>query len=272
MADKKFGAIPSPLDVRDYRIKAISDLPETFELHIFKRTKNQGSVNSCVAHALSTVVEYFNYLQYGTADLMSTNWIYGNRRNTGSLDKGMVIRFALSNLIDWGDVREVDCKGNYEVPKCVDAFEAVANTYRKNAEKYAIASYFKLHNEQEIKTALKQYGPVVIGMRWYTDMKTDSNGILTSARKDKDGFHCMVIYGWDEHGWKALNSWGGFWGDAGRCIIPYDFKLSEAWGIEDSNGLEGLERTPIKHPWSTKVGEFFARILNKFLNLFRKLK
>ena len=60
--EKAFGAIPSPIDIRDYRGVACAvkqDFPKEFELEM-PEVKNQGSVGSCVAHAISTVVEYFS--------------------------------------------------------------------------------------------------------------------------------------------------------------------------------------------------------------------
>ena len=43
----------------------------------------------------------------------------------------------------------------------------------------------------------------------------------------------MVIYGWNKQGWKIQNSWGTSWGNQGRAILPYDTKLSEAYGVID---------------------------------------
>ena len=57
-----------------------------------------------------------------------------------------------------------------------------------------------------------------------------------------------------------------FWGDKGRAILPYDIKIKEAYGIVD-NIINDVE---IKKPYSSKFGQFFAKIINWILNLFRK--
>ena len=78
--NRVFGAIYSGVDVRDYKMVCASggvELPEEFELKTV-RIKNQGSVGSCVAHALSSIVEYYNADQCGDTTEMSTGYIYGN--------------------------------------------------------------------------------------------------------------------------------------------------------------------------------------------------
>lgn len=59
------GALFSKPDVRDYKIACALDesqFPENFELKL-PIIKNQGSVGSCVAHAISEVVEYHHKLE-----------------------------------------------------------------------------------------------------------------------------------------------------------------------------------------------------------------
>ena len=50
--------VESSYDVRDYRIVAGTDFPETFELPKRVNVKNQGTKPTCVAHALSSLIEY----------------------------------------------------------------------------------------------------------------------------------------------------------------------------------------------------------------------
>ena len=65
--ERILGALFSKPDVRDYvATTKMEEFPDAFELKLPK-VKNQGTVGSCVAHALSTVVEYFNKLAKTTA-------------------------------------------------------------------------------------------------------------------------------------------------------------------------------------------------------------
>ena len=106
-------------------------------------------------------------------------------------------------------------------------------------------------------------GPVVMAMEWFDDIKV-SDGILTTEKKRSAGGHCMVIYGWNEIGWKVQNSWGKRWGDNGCCIIPYNIPIREFWTVTDDI-IEGME---IQKPFSSSFGKLIAKILNWIINLF----
>ena len=82
-------------DLRDYKIHAsanvVETFPETFELPRYGKVKNQGTVSSCVPHAISTVLEYFDK----GYNVLSTNFIYGlQERISGRLGKGMYLTDA----------------------------------------------------------------------------------------------------------------------------------------------------------------------------------
>ena len=108
-----------------------------------------------------------------------------------------------------------------------------------------------------------KYGPVVMAMDWYNDIRV-KDGILTTNYQGAAGGHCMVIYGWNEKGWKVQNSWGRFWGDNGCCIIPYDIKIREKWMVTDTI----IDDTDINKPFDFNFGKIIATILNWILNLF----
>lgn len=104
--------------------------------------------------------------------------------------------------------------------------------------------------------------------------------ILTAAKhKRENGYHCMVIYGWCEKGWKILNSWGKSWGDAGKAILPYTVPLSESWGIIDTV-IDNTKREYLKS-LEDKVAELACKnielekqtssLLNSLENLTKKL-
>ena len=204
------GAIFSNFDIRDYKAKidkAITkNLGESYELPIV-RVKNQGSVGSCCAHALSSVVEYFNYIQHNIKTEMSVGYIYGNRTNTTHKGKGMIVRDALKMLKEYGTVTKESFPYNVEVPDAINKFNNCYNELHDEGVVSRISSYYRVKNESEIKSALKLKYPVVIAIEWYSDMKV-INGVLTTKYKGKRGGHCMLLYGWNKKGWKVLNSWG----------------------------------------------------------------
>ena len=261
------GAIFSKLDVRDYVAKTITlnnNNLNSYELPLV-RVKNQGQVGSCCAHVLSSVVEYFNYIQHNSRTEMSVGYIYGNRTKTTHKGKGMIIRDALNTLKTYGTVYKSSFPYNLEVPDAVNKFNQYADELYEEGTVSRISSYYRVKTETDIKNALKLKYPIVIGIEWYSDMKV-IDGILTTSKKTYRGGHCMLIYGWDERGWKVLNSHGITWGTMGTCIIPYDMKIREAWAVVD-NIRDGVQ---IKKPFSSKAGKVVAKVINSVGNIIQK--
>ena len=264
-----FGAIFSKKDFRDYQlINKYFYFPQSFQLKDWDKMKikNQGSVGSCVAHALSTVIEYYNHIQIQDDFEISTGYIYGNRILSLYKDSGMITRDALATIKNYGSVYHIHFPYNVEVPKAIDEFQ---NNFEKLYDEgylNRISGYCRLRSENEIKEVLMQGKPVVVAIEWYNDMKV-KDGILTTSYQGSAGGHCMVIYGWTEEGWLTQNSWGQWWGRRGTCIIPYNMKLRETWGVIDT--IEGTT-LDIKKPFSSKIGKIFALLLNKVYQLFDK--
>lgn len=227
------GAIPSPKDIRDYVATAtIQDFPDSFELPM-PEVKNQGNVGACVAHALATVVEYFEMTQEHSTTKLSTAYIYGNRSNTEYKGVGMVTREALDALLKYGDVTHEEYPSNTEVPGAIELFEYFAIQLIPNGVKRRISSYYRLNDVAAMKAALLQHRPIVFTIDWYEDARVNVDGLLTSKRKASLGGHCMVMYGWNEKGWLFQNSHGTTFGNGGRAILPYDYPINEAWGVTD---------------------------------------
>lgn len=268
---RAFGAIFSPPDVRDYKLvcagTAMPDFPEEFQLET-RRVKNQGNVGSCVAHTLSEVMEYYNYTQNKDDTELAVGFIYGNRRNTDYKGEGMIVRDALGAIKKYGNVSKNLFPYNKEVPNIINLFESQADALTPTAYPHRITEYVRLSDSNSIKLALMAGFPVPMAMTWYNDMEVDENGILCSNFNEKDyaGGHCMLLVGWNTSGWVILNSWGEDWGVNGKFTLPYEFPIEEAWAVVDDN-IEGFV---VKKPYQTKIGKWFAKIVNKFRNIFNK--
>ena len=254
------GALFSKPDVRDYvAYTKLSEFPAEFELDMPK-VKNQMVVSSCVAHALATVVEYFNEKETGKYEEMSTGYIYGNRRLTTHKGKGMYTRDAIGTMAKYGDVPNAYFPANVEVPYAIEKFEAEVDQIESVGHHFKFAEYFKLKDELAIKASIMENGPVVFSMYWFDDIKIEDGIMQTECVKTKKtSAHCLVIYGWNEAGWKVQNSWGSFWGDSGNVIVPYDIPFKEAWGIKDATSDSNLV---LKKPFKTKLGVKIAKFLN----------
>ena len=232
MEKRVFGALESPKDIRNYRAVCVAneqEFPDTFELWK-PHTKDQGVIGACVAHSLSSVVEYFNHTQEGTDINFSTAYIYGNRDSYQGY--GMYTSEAVHNLMKYGDCPEDKLSGNLEVPDAIEYFEANFKKVSPDAYPHKISTYFEVKGTAAIKSALMQYGPVVIAVIWTTKSDVDRNGILRLHPEAEDcGGHCMYIYGWNKTGWLVGNSWGTTWGKKGNCVLPFDEKIREAYGV-----------------------------------------
>ena len=267
---RKFGAIPSPVDVRDYRFskkaKSIASqmhFPENFHLTL-RHVKDQGSVASCVAHAIAESIEYFNYTQVEDDEEMSVGYIYGNRMNSQYFGTGMCPRDALENAVKYGDVKKLDFYDNAEIPDIIKTFEKKFPVLQDKGKPYAITSYIRINKESEIKKALMENGPVIVSMRWYKDFTLDINNTLHSQFNESDGcgYHCMVIFGWNKNGWKILNSWGKDFGYNGTFTYPYNYPVCELWSVMDTN----TDNSDIVKPMSGKFWKWLVKIINTIIN------
>ena len=259
------GAIFSGVDVRDYEAVFTASMfrfPKEFELKTI-RVKNQENVGSCVAHSLSSIIEYYNTVQNNDTTEMSVGYIYGNRRTSKHKGVGMIVRDALDTVRKYGDVPKEDFPYNVEVPLATTLYEDNSKNLFEHGYPHRINNYCRLRTNNAIKFSLMSGNPVLFAMKWYSDMKV-VDGILTTSYQGYDGGHCMFIYGWNEIGWKVQNSWGERWGVNGTVIIPYDIKIEEAWTLID-NIIEGVT---IKKPFSSNVGKYVAKIINRLYTPF----
>lgn len=263
------GAIFSGTDIRDYKAVYTASgesFPKEFELKTI-RIKDQQAVGSCVAHALSSIIEYYNYTQNNDDTEMSTGYIYGNRSTSKHKGAGMVMRDALEAVMQYGDVPRANFPYNIEVPYAIKLFEMGVVSLFGDGYPHRISQYYRVDSENAIKATLKSENPVLIAMEWYSDMEV-VDGVLTTSHIGYDGGHCMFIYGWDERGWKVQNSWGESWGVNGTMIVPYDMKIEECWAMTD----DIIEGVIIKKPFTGKIGKTFAKLVNSVCNIVKKHK
>lgn len=263
--DCLFTNLISPYDIRDYRLVATArEFPETFTLPTVT-VKHQGRTGSCVAHACSSVVEYHNKRQEGTDVVFSTEFIYGYRPQGYYVGEGMYVREALETLRTLGDCPREDLKGNNKCPEAMAAVEARLEELKEKAYPHRISTYAKINTIDETKQALMDFGYVVITMPWYKDYKLTKKGVYSTTAKDKQGYHCMVIYGWNKEGWLVHNSWGELWGEEGRFIVPFDVELVEIWAVTDA--IKSKE--DIVKPADNWFVKTFAPVINAIVNFFR---
>ena len=261
------GVRKSPPDVRRYRgVAKVSSnqLPEEFTLAKCK-TKNQGVVQSCVAHALASCVEFFHKTESKEYEQMSTGFIYGNRRNSWYKGEGMYISKALDSLKHYGTTKASDFNNNDEVPKAINEFEENYDTFASQAYQNRITGYFRLYDNDSIKATLYQGNPVVFALTCREDMKIEDGKWIVNEKSKAIGGHCMYIYGWNKDGWKVANSWSVGWGNAGNIIIPYGTRIEDVYGLQDTFNSTKINES-IKYYQDTleKLRQEYLEIYSKY--------
>ena len=260
------GVVESSYDARDYKIKADSEFPKEFELPYKVSVKNQGSKPTCVAHAVSSLVEYYNLVETKKYRKFSTNFIYGTRDIGYYIGDGMVIRDALKTIQKYGDCYYADCPGNHDTADAMNNVNEKMEEYRDLAYPHRIGSYYRVKTPEEIKTALMNHGPVVISMTCKDNAYIADDIYCYPQDAENSGRHCVLVVGWNENGWIIQNSWGALYAGDGYFTLPFDFKINEAWGTTDQKDDCSLLKRKVRNKFMNKVYEIINRIINWFYN------
>ena len=264
---RKYGFIESPKDLRDYKLdnkvfKSMA-LPSEFRVE-HSRIKDQGMVNSCVAHSISEILETKDGINY------STGWIYGYRPFGYHQGEGMVTSQALKTVHKVGYLTNEELDVNVEMMAAKEIVDKSLAVYMDKAKARKIVSYARLNTINEIKQAIYTANkPVLVAI------KIGENGLELNKKyvayipKGYSGGHQLVCYGWNETGLLIQNSWGENWGDKGTFILPYEYPIAEAWLInfEGDPKNQGLE---VIKPNLFIFRELLMKIIKFFRNLFKK--
>ena len=261
------GALPHKTDVRDYKLVAmVSQYPDSYQLPFLPPVKNQGNVSSCVAHATSQILEYFAQKELGDFIPLSTDFIYGMQGVLFErLDSGMFLRDACKIVKEYGDCAKDTIPTNTEQPKCTKRLEeTLTDAIYAEAANFRTASYAFCKGDNAVKHALINYGPVLGSAKWYDDYLIDDNNVIVFDKSSDYGYHAIMVYGWNEHGWLCQNSWGKRWNKNGLFVLPFG-DLFEAWSFVDAEGPDVVK------PRRNSLFDIIYKIINRIINLVRGL-
>jgi hypothetical protein len=84
---------------------------------------------------------------------------------------------------------------------------------------------------ESIKTALIEYGPLIICVYLWKDFYYYKGGVYKHVWGKRVGGHVVTITGYsdDEQCWIVKNSWGAKWGDNGYFKMAYDADMFADW-------------------------------------------
>ena len=190
--------------------------------------KNQAPAPTCETYALCASLEtlmQYQMQELYNPDLSETHlYFYAG----GTYEAGYV------NLMDAADyliINGTPDEGCYPDPhRAFDyPFESLPD-WRNRTIKIEEWGWVDLDVES-IKSALIEYGPLIICMKIYKDFYKYKRGVYRHKWGKIVGGHVMTIFGYDDNKqcFIVKNSWGTSWGDDGWFKLAYDADLFAEW-------------------------------------------
>ncbi len=266
MSNYIFGVKPPQTDVRDYKVKAGAVNVDSFELDNLPTVKNQKSVSSCAAHSSSSILEWFNKKETNESCELSVGFIYGMQGvEFNRMDSGMYLRDVCKIIQKYGDCLHDTVPFNIEMPECYNRLKDNLNEDVYNEALICrVESYAKCTTDESVKYAIMKYSPVLMSVKWYDTYKVGSDGVINFDTTSDNGYHAVMVYGFNDKGWLCQNSWGKYWGNKGRFILPYEYGFREAWSFVDAKNND------IYKPKRNTIFDIIYKFLNFITNLFKK--
>lgn len=169
----------------------------------------------------------------------------------------MYPREALKTLQKIGDVEKSEFDHNKEMNEIKELVDKDIDELIKKAEPFKIESYSRIHTISEIKQCIINNVPVPISIPVYNNLKLDDKNRVREPEGEIEGYHMVIIYGWNKEGFLFQNSWGKDWGDNGTAVLPYAYEINSAWAISTSDNNIYTYET-----FKQKLIKFLSQILN----------
>jgi len=219
--------IPAGAELIENKEKTLSyELPDYFcwrnidGVDYTTSMKTQGSCPSCEAYALVACLE--TIIQYKTnktfnCDLSEAHLFF---YPGGTCEWGVDVKAAADYLVDYG----VPDEGCFPDTLAVyDPNYGSIEGWENRTVKIQEWGWIE-NDEEEIKKALIEYGPLVICFHVYQDFMFYKKGVYRHRWGQRTGGHLVALVGYDDNQqcWIVKNSWGKGWGDNGWFKMGYD--------------------------------------------------
>jgi C1A family cysteine protease len=196
--------------------------------------RNQGSEGSTVGFAVAAALEYQIQKQLNEQVIISPRYIYYYAQLEAGRDPhsdtGAFVRDAIKVLRTKGAVSEDTW------PYRPGDVKSDPPEELKTAKYYKISESYQVNGVEEVKSALRRYGPVVGGISVFSSTLAYRSGVISAPLPDEQlrGATAMCIVGYDDDRkvMKFKNSWGTQWGEEGYVYFSYDYVekfLTDAW-------------------------------------------
>jgi C1A family cysteine protease len=255
-------------------------LPEFVDLSFWcSAIEDQGSLNSCTAHAGVALTEYFAKRSFGRYVDVSALFLYKVTRELMHRqgDAGASVRETMKAMVLFG----VPPEEHWSYPEHSAEDDPSPFCY-SFAQTYQALKYFRLDHAgiskyallTQIQITLVAGFPCMFGFTIYSSIYSDANMkkgyIPYPGKADKvEGGHAVVAVGYDdskvidnadgrrsEGALLIRNSWGTAWGEGGYGWLPYDYVLNgltaDWWSLVRSEWFEtgqfGIGSTALGDP------------------------
>jgi C1A family cysteine protease len=200
-------------------------LPTSYSL-VMPSVRYQGTEGSCVAFAVTYARDCEQYYKTGAvtyndaSNVFSPEYVFnqvGLPDCSGSAVTTSLDLLKTKGVCTWQSM-PYSANGCSLLPTATQTAEA-AN--------YKITSYSRLIDSDRvaIKTMIAANHPVIASFTIDNGFYSAYPGFIWKTLTGNSGSHTMALCGYDDakHAYKAINSWGTTWGDAGYIWIDYDF-------------------------------------------------
>ncbi|MEO6733866.1 MAG: Ig-like domain-containing protein [Ferruginibacter sp.] len=203
-------------------------LPSSYQLTM-PPVRNQGTEGSCVAfaavYAARSAEQYYqtNATSYSEAvNLFSPEYVFNQVNLGGDCTSSSVVPtldlMKSQGVCTWQTMPYSTYNGCSIMPGTTQSNEAAS---------YKILSYSTIiaQDQVAIKTMIVNKHPVIATINIDQQFYDATPGFIWSSYTNNSGYHAIALCGYDDskHAYKAVNSWGTNWGDAGYIWIDYDF-------------------------------------------------
>lgn len=213
-------------DDRDFKFLATGkELPRFHALSInpYDYVKNQGKWNSCMSHAVASGLEALHDIRktkYKTIPLSERYHYYYARVRGGKLPQnvGMTMRDGLKTAYYNGLSPEKLC------PYISSKMNVRPDTFAQGFTNwFKVRSYYRLNSIEDVKEAVYNGLPVIIGVRLNSSFMSYSGAITVKDGEKLYGGHGVLVYGYGDMTQELLciNSWGSRYKDDGTMRVPY---------------------------------------------------
>ena len=232
VSHKMFGCKKSFPDERDILVTSFFEklaIPDYYDISdMMTPIRNQGHEGSCVGFALACgTKEYQEQKDYSRFIPLSPRYIYEKAKQISGHSEGTTLRAAIEVVF-----KEGVCLESYW-PYRVNQPGKPRNGADEIAGKYKIKSYARVHNLDQLKQSIYEFGATIIGVKVYKGMmseKCEATGVVpdpTCWDRKPLGGHAICAVGYadkspyfkDGH-IKCKNSWGDH-GDDGYLYLSY---------------------------------------------------